>query len=67
MKGTCAEGNCHAKTGTLRNASGLAGYVTGLNGKEYIFAIISNGNNVGAYKRLENSVVQTIANYKSAK
>lgn len=67
MKGTCAEGNCHAKTGTLRNASGLAGYVTGLNGKEYIFAIISNGNNVGAYKRLENSVVQTIATFKSPK
>ena len=67
MKGSCAEGNCHAKTGTLRNASGLAGYVTGLNGKEYIFAIISNGNSVGAYKQLENSVVQTIANYKSAK
>jgi len=67
MKGTCAEGNCHAKTGTLRNASGLAGYVTGLNGKEYVFAIISNGNNVGAYKRLENSIVQTIANYKSTK
>lgn len=67
MKGTCAEGNCHSKTGTLRNASGLAGYVTGLNGKEYIFAIISNGNNVGAYKRLENAMVQTIANFKAPK
>ncbi len=67
MKGTCAEGNCHAKTGTLRNASGLAGYVTSIEGKEYVFAIISNGNNVGAYKRLENAMVQTIANYKSSK
>jgi len=67
MKGTCAEGNCRAKTGTLRDASALAGYVTGVDGKEYAFAIISNGNNVGGYKKLENLVVQTIASFKDSK
>jgi D-alanyl-D-alanine carboxypeptidase/D-alanyl-D-alanine-endopeptidase (penicillin-binding protein 4) len=40
MKGTTAEGNVHAKTGTLRGVSCLSGYVTGENNHLIAFSII---------------------------
>jgi D-alanyl-D-alanine carboxypeptidase len=54
FKQTFAESNLHAKTGTLRNVSALAGYVTTRDGEE--FAFVFNGSNVGAYKMLENEI-----------
>ncbi len=42
MKGTPAEGNARAKTGTLGNASALSGYVTTSAGTELIFSIMAN-------------------------
>ena len=43
MKGTQAEGNIHAKTGTLRKVSTLAGYATAGNGKHLAFCIFNQG------------------------
>jgi len=40
MKGTTAEGNVHAKTGTLRGVSCLSGYITGENNHLIAFSII---------------------------
>ncbi len=42
MEDTPAEGNLRAKTGTLKNASALAGYVSAANGEELVFSIMVN-------------------------
>lgn len=42
MKGTVAEGNLRAKTGTMSNIRSLAGYVTAKNGEHLAFAILMN-------------------------
>ena len=42
MKGTAAEGNARAKTGTLANVRSLAGYVTSADGEPLVFAIVAN-------------------------
>jgi len=43
MKGTAAEGNVHAKTGTVTGVSSLAGYCTAPNGHLLCFSIINQG------------------------
>ena len=42
MKGTPAEGRVRAKTGTLRWANSLAGYVTTAAGEELVFCVMLN-------------------------
>jgi D-alanyl-D-alanine carboxypeptidase/D-alanyl-D-alanine-endopeptidase (penicillin-binding protein 4) len=42
MKGTAAEGNLRAKTGTMSNIRTLAGYVTARNGEHLAFAVLIN-------------------------
>lgn len=42
MKGTAAEGNARAKSGTLANVRSLAGYVTSADGEPLVFAIVAN-------------------------
>ena len=42
FKGTVAENNLRAKTGTLSTAASLSGYVTTAAGEELIFSIIVN-------------------------
>ena len=42
MRGTSAEGNVRAKTGTVGNASALSGYVTTPSGKTLIVSIMAN-------------------------
>ncbi len=43
MKGTLAEGNVRAKTGTVTGVSSLSGYVTASNGHLLCFSIINQG------------------------
>jgi D-alanyl-D-alanine carboxypeptidase/D-alanyl-D-alanine-endopeptidase (penicillin-binding protein 4) len=40
---TAAQGNCHAKTGTLHDVADLAGYCRARDGHELVFAFLSNG------------------------
>ncbi len=63
MKGSLAEGNAHGKTGTLRNVSALAGYVTTRDGELLCFAILMNGPNVGAYRATQDKLVTRLADF----
>lgn len=42
MQGTAAEGNVRAKTGTLRWANALSGYVTSAAGERLVFSVMLN-------------------------
>ena len=42
MKGTAAEGNVHAKTGTLRWANSMSGYLTNAAGEHLVFSMMLN-------------------------
>jgi D-alanyl-D-alanine carboxypeptidase/D-alanyl-D-alanine-endopeptidase (penicillin-binding protein 4) len=63
MHGTPAANNVTAKTGTLRNVSALAGYVTTRDGELLAFAFISNGPYVGSYKGAENLAAVALASF----
>jgi D-alanyl-D-alanine carboxypeptidase/D-alanyl-D-alanine-endopeptidase (penicillin-binding protein 4) len=60
MQGTAAEGNVRAKTGTLRWANGLSGYVTTAAGEPLAFSVLLNRSvtPAGAFARDD---VDTIA------
>ena len=42
MRGTAAQDRCHAKTGTLRDVSALAGFCTTTGGERVAFAFLMN-------------------------
>lgn len=60
MRGTAAEGNVRAKTGTLRWANALSGYVTSAAGERLAFSLMLNRNVVPA-GRFARDDLDTIA------
>ncbi len=64
LRGTMAANNVHAKTGSMGGVSALAGYVTSLNGRQLVFAMVSNNYLVGGrqVKAVEDRVVVALAN-----
>jgi len=62
LQQTQAQARVWAKTGTLRNASALAGYVLTADGDPLVFAILSFGV-VSRAKALEDSLVATLARF----
>jgi D-alanyl-D-alanine carboxypeptidase/D-alanyl-D-alanine-endopeptidase (penicillin-binding protein 4) len=61
MRGTTAEGDVHAKTGSLTGVSGLSGYVTTDGGEQWVFSMITN-NSIGVnVKALEDAVAIRLA------
>lgn len=63
MIGTHAEKNVKAKTGTLRNASGLCGIVKTFDGENLAFAFIFNGRKYRYYKQLEDEMASLLAGF----
>jgi serine-type D-Ala-D-Ala carboxypeptidase/endopeptidase (penicillin-binding protein 4) len=65
MEGTAAEGKLRAKTGTLNDASALAGYVTAAGGEELAFSIIVNDPpRINRARRVQDRIGVTLANFR---
>ena len=63
MRGTRAQGNVHGKTGTLRNASALTGFVTTRDGEMFAFTVLCNGNRIGSYRTVQDRIATTLAEF----
>jgi D-alanyl-D-alanine carboxypeptidase/D-alanyl-D-alanine-endopeptidase (penicillin-binding protein 4) len=65
MKGTRAEGNVHAKTGTIGYVRGLSGYVTSADGEQFVFSMLVNHYTVSTRKseKLQDDVCAMIAGF----
>ncbi|SDD90788.1 D-alanyl-D-alanine carboxypeptidase/D-alanyl-D-alanine endopeptidase [Glycomyces harbinensis] len=65
MCGTAAEGNVHAKTGSLTSVSALSGYATDADGREYVFSVVFNDFLTSSVKGLEDQIAAAIAGQSS--
>lgn|GEM_PF-1450442 len=63
MRKTKAKENLIAKTGTLRNVSALAGFVTTMDGETLAFSILSNGPSPHKYKKMEDRIGDLLASF----
>lgn len=63
MRSGAARGSCHAKTGTLRDVSSLAGYCLSAGGDTIAFAFIENRVCTTCAKRSEDRMTTAIARY----
>jgi D-alanyl-D-alanine carboxypeptidase/D-alanyl-D-alanine-endopeptidase (penicillin-binding protein 4) len=63
MKGTPAERNVHAKTGSVAMARSLSGYVTTADGKMLIFSFLANNwtVNIRAVERVQDAIATQLA------
>ena len=64
MKGTLAEGNVKAKTGTITGVTALSGYVTTKDGKDLVFSIILNNFMGGNLRDIEDKIAVTLSEYE---
>jgi serine-type D-Ala-D-Ala carboxypeptidase/endopeptidase (penicillin-binding protein 4) len=66
MKGTPADGNARAKTGSFTNARALSGYVRSAGGEPLVFSIIANNYNAPArlIDQATDSIVVRLAQFR---
>src|SRR5204863_7533181 len=66
MRGTPAENNVHAKTGSVANARSLSGYVRTLEGDTLMFSILANNWTVPAQRvtAAADSIAARLASYR---
>ena len=65
LRGTAAQDNLHAKTGSMEGVSSLSGYITDAHGRRLVFSMISNNYVVSGaqVKALENRVALALASW----
>jgi D-alanyl-D-alanine carboxypeptidase/D-alanyl-D-alanine-endopeptidase (penicillin-binding protein 4) len=65
LKGTPAENNLHAKTGSMGGVSSLSGYITDTHGRRLVFSMISNNYVVAGaqVKGVENRVAEALSRW----
>jgi D-alanyl-D-alanine carboxypeptidase/D-alanyl-D-alanine-endopeptidase (penicillin-binding protein 4) len=65
MKGTPAEGNVHAKTGSMTGVRSICGYLTTRDGEQLAFSIIGNNYTVSGHaaNELEDRVLLRLVNF----
>ncbi|MBO9687913.1 MAG: D-alanyl-D-alanine carboxypeptidase/D-alanyl-D-alanine-endopeptidase [Mitsuaria chitosanitabida] len=61
MKGTAAEGRARLKTGTLRDAVALAGYVPDAKGKTWIVVVLVNDDNAMKARPAVDALIDWVA------
>ena len=63
MRGTPAERNVHAKTGTLDKARSLSGYVTIADGRRLVFSLLCNNFTVPTRRveQMQDSIMARLA------
>jgi len=66
MRGTPAEGNVRAKTGTVGGANALSGYVTSAAGERLAFSLIINNSPRGtdARAKFTDAIAVLLASFK---
>jgi serine-type D-Ala-D-Ala carboxypeptidase/endopeptidase (penicillin-binding protein 4) len=63
MRGTAAAGRVRAKTGSLSDASTLAGFATSRRGTVFVFSLMTNGSDVLKARAFQDSVCVLLAAY----
>ena len=65
LKGTAAEGNARAKTGSLANARAISGYVYSADGEPLVFSILANnfGRSADAVETAADAIVVRLAEF----
>jgi len=66
MKGTAAEGNARAKTGSMTGVRALSGYVTSADGEPLVFSIVANNFDVepAVINRTTDAIVVRLAEFR---
>ena len=66
MRGTPAQDRCHAKTGTLRDVSALAGFCTTAGGERVAFAFLMNGVYPASARAVQDRMTVALARYDAS-
>jgi D-alanyl-D-alanine carboxypeptidase/D-alanyl-D-alanine-endopeptidase (penicillin-binding protein 4) len=66
LRGTAAQGNVHAKTGSIANVRSLSGYVTTADGERLVFVLMANHFTTSrrVVERAQDFVVERLANFR---
>jgi len=62
VRSKATPGRAHLKTGSLRDVSGVAGYVLANNGRRYVVVAVVNHPNAGAARPAIDALVQWAIN-----